>query len=119
MFGTMYMALDRWISAATVAHIYGKEPHEQDMFLSVDGREYGWQVVIGDGVSAEILRTFSLCLSRAIPEVVRVLRLPVPMSTLEQALVKTTICLVGCFFFVFFFFSVTAMPDQVILSNTL
>jgi len=92
MFGTIFMALEGWISAAAVAHIYGKEPHEEENFSSVNGREYSRQVVIGDGVSAEILRTFSLCVSRALPEVVRALRISVPMSTLELAigrLVKT------------------------------
>ena len=88
MFGTMFMALEGWISAAAVAHIYGKEPYEEDEYLSVNGREYSRQAVIGDGVSAEILRTFSLCISRALPEVVRVLRVSVPLSTLELSLVK-------------------------------
>ena len=88
MFGTIFMALDGWISAAAVAHIYGKEPHEEENFLSVNGREYSRQVVIGDGVSAEILRTYSLCVSRALPEVVRALRISVPMSTLELAIVR-------------------------------
>ncbi|KAG0624139.1 hypothetical protein M758_3G227100 [Ceratodon purpureus] len=86
MFGTVFMALEGWISAAAVAHIYGKEPHEEDEYLSVNGREYSRQAVIGDGVSAEILRTFSLCLSRALPEVVRFLHISVPMSTLELSL---------------------------------
>ena len=88
MFGTIFMALDGWISAAAVAHIYGKEPHEEENFLCVNGREYSRQVVIGDGVSAEILRTYSLCVSRALPEVVRALRISVPMSTLELAIVR-------------------------------
>lgn len=90
MFGTMIMALEAWISAAAVAHIYGKEPHEEDGYLSVNGREYSRHTVIGDGISAEILRTFSLCLSRALPEVVRALRISVPLSTLELSLVKFT-----------------------------
>lgn len=89
MFGTTFMALEAWISAAAVAHIYGKEPHQEDEYLSVNGREYSQHTVIGDGVSAEILRTFSLCICRAIPEVVRALRISVPLSTLELALVST------------------------------
>lgn len=88
MFGTMFMALETWISAAAVAHIYGKEPQDEDEYLSVNGREYSRQTVIGDGVSAEILRTISLCVSRALPEVVRALRISVPLSTLELSLVK-------------------------------
>lgn len=90
MFGTVFMALEGWLSAAAVAHIYGKGPHEEDEYLSVNGREYSRQAVIGDGVSAEILRTFSLCVSRALPEVVRTLRISVPLSTLELSLVKLT-----------------------------
>lgn len=82
------MALEGWITAATVAHIYGKEPHEEGNFSSVNGREYSRQVVIADGVSAEILHTYSLCVSRALPEVVRALRISVPMSTLELAIVR-------------------------------
>jgi hypothetical protein len=92
MFGTMFMALEGWISAAAVAHIYGKEPQDEDEYLSVNGslREYSRQAFIGDGVSAAILRTFSLCVSRALPEVVRALRISVPLSTLELSLVKLT-----------------------------
>lgn len=95
MFGTIVMALEAWISAAAVAHIYGKEPHQEDEYLSVNGREYPPHTVIGDGVSAEILRTFSLCICRAIPEVVRALRISVPLSTLELALVSTAFCSLG------------------------
>lgn len=87
MFGTVIMAVEAWISAAAVAHIYGKEPHQEDEYLSVNGREYSRHTVIGDGVSAEIMRTFSLCISRALSEVVRALRISVPLSTLELALV--------------------------------
>jgi hypothetical protein len=90
MFGTMFMALEGWISAAAVAHIYGKEPQDEVEYLSVNGREYSMQAFIGDGVSAAILRTFSLCVSRALPEVVRALRISVPLSTLELSLVKLT-----------------------------
>lgn len=93
MFGTMIMAVEAWISASAVAHIYGKDPLQEDDYLSVNGREYSRHTFIGDGVSTEILRTFSLCVSRALPEVVRALRISVPLSTLELALVKLTFLL--------------------------
>ena len=82
------MALEGWISAAAVAHIYGKELHEEENFSSVSRRECSRQVVIGYGVVVEILCTYSLCVSRALLEVVRALCIYVPMSTLEMAIVR-------------------------------
>ena len=101
MFGTIFMALEGWISATSLAHIYGKGRHEEDTFLCVRGREYSRQVVvIGNEVSAKALRT--RCKRRvwqALPDVVRALSIPVPMSTLELAIVRTLSLLHSCFNF--------------------
>lgn len=80
------MALDGWISAASIAHIYGRDATEEDDFVSINGKEYKRQVSIGDGVSAEIERTMAGCISRALPGLVETLRLPIAISTLELAL---------------------------------
>ncbi|CAM6084069.1 unnamed protein product [Calypogeia fissa] len=84
MFGTIWMALEEWISAATIAHIYGKEPQDEDEFVVANGREFRRQRHVADSTSAEISRTFSNCISRAFPDVVQALRLNVPISILEQ-----------------------------------
>ncbi|OAE30592.1 hypothetical protein AXG93_40s1200 [Marchantia polymorpha subsp. ruderalis] len=85
MFGTIWMALEEWISAATIAFIYGKEADCEHDFLSVNGREYSLQVVCEDGLSAEISKAFSTGIARVLPDVVQALRLRIPVSTLEQA----------------------------------
>jgi hypothetical protein len=111
MFGTMFMALEGWISATSLAHIYGKERHEEDTFLSVRGREYSRQVVIGNEVSAKALRT--ICKRRvwqALPEVVRALSIHVPMSTLELAIVRTLSLLHSCFSCVYCTHSTSLVP---------
>lgn len=88
MFGTIWMALEEWISAATIAFIYGKEADCEHDFLSVNGREYSLQVVCEDGLSAEISKAFSTGIARVLPDVVQALRLRIPVSTLEQACVR-------------------------------
>jgi hypothetical protein len=111
MFGTMFMALEGWISATSLAHIYGKERHEEDTFLSVRGREYSRQVVIGNEVSAKALRT--ICKRRvwqALPEVVRALSIHVPMSTLELAIVRTLSLLHSCFSCIYCTHSTSLVP---------
>lgn len=86
LFGTMWMALDEWISAASIAHVYGRDSSEEDNFSSINGKEYLRQATIGNGISVEIERTLSGCISRALPGLVEALRLSIPVSTLEQAL---------------------------------
>ena len=81
----MWMALDEWISAASIAHVYGSG--DEDNFSFINGKEYLRQVVIGNGVSAEIERTLGGCISRALPALAETFRLPLAVSTLEQALV--------------------------------
>jgi hypothetical protein len=82
----MWMALDEWISCASIAHIYGSG--NEDDFSFINGKEYVRQVVIGNGVSAEIERTLGGCISRALPALAEVFRLPLAVSTLEQGLVS-------------------------------
>eukprot|EP00249_Psilotum_nudum_P018918 c27020_g1_i1 orf=85-2037(+) len=85
-FGVIWMALDGWISAASIAYIYGRDASEEENFVTVNGREYTRKMRIGDGVSSGIERTISGWISRVLPGVVEALRLSVPVSTLEQAL---------------------------------
>lgn len=85
-FGTLWMALDGWISAASIAHVYGKGLDEEDNFVCVNGKEYLRQLRIPNGVSPEIERTLAGCISRALPALVETLRFPVPVSTLELSL---------------------------------
>lgn len=85
-FATMFMAVFGWISSSSLAYIYGKEEHLHEEYLSVNGREYPRKIVISDGRSSEIKQTLAGCLSRALPGLVAELRLPVPISTLEQGM---------------------------------
>ncbi|XP_042007549.1 putative RNA polymerase II subunit B1 CTD phosphatase RPAP2 homolog [Salvia splendens] len=85
-FSTMFMALFSWISSSSLAYIYGKEESFHEEYLSVNGREYPHKIVLSDGRSAEIKHTLAGCLARALPTLVTELRLPVPVSTLEQGL---------------------------------
>ncbi|KAH7425958.1 hypothetical protein KP509_11G079300 [Ceratopteris richardii] len=85
-FGTLWVALDGWISSATIAHIYGRHPDEYENFNNVNGKEYLRQVVIPEGVSAEIEKTLAGCISRALPGLAKILRFPLPISTLEVSL---------------------------------
>ncbi|XP_058082036.1 putative RNA polymerase II subunit B1 CTD phosphatase RPAP2 homolog [Magnolia sinica] len=87
-FATMWSALFGWVSASSLAYIYGRDESSQDEFLYVDGREYPCKIVLSDGRSSEIKQTLSGCIARALPAVVTNLRLPTPISTLEQALVR-------------------------------
>ncbi|XP_042009221.1 putative RNA polymerase II subunit B1 CTD phosphatase RPAP2 homolog [Salvia splendens] len=84
-FSTMFMALFSWISSSSLAYIYGKEESFHEEYLSVNGREYPHKI-LSDGRSAEIKHTLAGCLARALPTLVTELRLPVPVSTLEQGL---------------------------------
>ncbi|MCO5548326.1 hypothetical protein L7F22_001783 [Adiantum nelumboides] len=86
MFGTLWMALDSWISAASIAHVYGRDSSEEDNFTLINGKEYLRQVIISNGVSAEIERTLAGCISRMLPGLVEIFRIPIPVSTLEVSL---------------------------------
>lgn len=83
----MWMALFSWITSSSLAYIYGRDERLHEEFLLVNGKEYPQKIVLGDGRSSEIKQTLSGCLSRALPGVVADLRLPVPISTLEQGMV--------------------------------
>ncbi|KAH9308864.1 hypothetical protein KI387_036775, partial [Taxus chinensis] len=83
-FAEMWMAFDRWITASSVAYLYGREESDGDQFLRVNGREYPRKTV--SGLSAQIERTLASCISRALPGVAQSLRLSTPVSTLEQVL---------------------------------
>ncbi|KAL1535008.1 protein-serine/threonine phosphatase [Salvia divinorum] len=85
-FSTMFMALFSWVSSSSLAYIYGKDESSHEEYLSVNGREYPHKIVLSDGRSAEIKHTLAGCLARALPTLVTELRLPVPVSTLEQGL---------------------------------
>lgn len=83
----MWTALFGWVSASSLAYIYGRDESSQDDFLFVNGREYPRKVSLSDGRSSEIKQTFAGCISRSLPGVVADLRLPTPISFLEQFLV--------------------------------
>ncbi|KAL0292240.1 UNVERIFIED_CONTAM: putative RNA polymerase II subunit B1 CTD phosphatase RPAP2 [Sesamum calycinum] len=85
-FSTMFMALFAWITSSSLAYIYGKEESLHEEYLSVNGREYPHKVVMPDGRSSEIKQTLSGCLARALPGLVAELRLPIPLSTIEQGM---------------------------------
>lgn len=85
-FATTWIALDQWITRSSVAHLYGRDDSDADDFSTVNGRGYPHKIVSGGGLSTEIERTVGSCISRALPGVVQSLRLPTPISSLEQAL---------------------------------
>ncbi|KAI3869129.1 hypothetical protein MKW92_013087 [Papaver armeniacum] len=85
-FATMYMALFGWVTSSSLAYIYGRDEDSQEEFLSVNGRSYPCKIVLSDGRSSEIKHTLSGCLSRALPGLVMDLRLPAPVSFLEQGM---------------------------------
>ncbi|KAI3946437.1 hypothetical protein MKX01_017653 [Papaver californicum] len=85
-FATMYMALFGWVTSSSLAYIYGRDEDSQEEFLSVNGRSYPYKIVLSDGRSSEIKHTLSGCLSRALPGLVMDLRLPTPVSFLEQGM---------------------------------
>ncbi|KAL5067517.1 hypothetical protein RYX36_018404 [Vicia faba] len=86
-FATMWNAFFSWITSSSLAHIYGRDVSFHEEFLSVNGREYPSKIVLTDGRSSEIKQTLARCLARALPAVAAELRLPIPLSTLEQAVV--------------------------------
>ncbi|XP_051122212.1 putative RNA polymerase II subunit B1 CTD phosphatase RPAP2 homolog [Andrographis paniculata] len=87
-FSTMFMAIFAWISSSSLAYIYGKEESFHEDYLSVNGREYPRKIVLSDGRSSEIKQTLADCLSRALPGLVAEIRLPIPISILEQGIVR-------------------------------
>eukprot|EP00850_Spirogloea_muscicola_P010762 SM000064S19784 [mRNA] locus=s64:511766:514413:+ [translate_table: standard] len=86
-FGSLWMALEGWISAASIAFFY-KRPQSGDAWLELGGREYGPRTVLRDGTSAGIAKTFAECVGRSLPEVQQALRLSVSNSALQQATVS-------------------------------
>ena len=81
------MALFAWITSSSIAHIYGRNESSHEEYLSVNGREYPQKIVLTDGRSSEIKQTLAGCLARALPGLVADLRLPTPVSNLEQGVV--------------------------------
>ncbi|XP_060167391.1 putative RNA polymerase II subunit B1 CTD phosphatase RPAP2 homolog [Lycium barbarum] len=85
-FATMFNSLFTWISSSSLAFIYGHDENNNEEYLSINGREYPCKIVLSDGRSTEIKQTLAGCLARALPGLVADLRLPVPISTLEQGM---------------------------------
>ncbi|PWA99608.1 hypothetical protein CTI12_AA005110 [Artemisia annua] len=85
-FGTMFMSLFAWVSSSTLAYVYGRDDSFHEDYASVNGREYPRKIVLTDGRSSEIKQTLAGCLSRALPGLIRDLRLPTPVSTIEFGL---------------------------------
>lgn len=83
----MWMALFAWVTSSSLAYIYGKDESSHEDYLMVNGREYPRKIVLRDSCSSEIKQTIEGCLGRAFPGVVGELRLPIPISTLEQGAV--------------------------------
>nr|GFA77237.1 putative RNA polymerase II subunit B1 CTD phosphatase RPAP2 homolog [Tanacetum cinerariifolium] len=89
-FGTMFMSLFAWVSSSTLAYVYGRDDSFHEDYASVNGREYPQKIVLTDGRSSEIRQTLAGCLSRTLPGLIRDLRLPTPVSTIELGLVRDT-----------------------------
>jgi len=83
----MWNAIFSWMTSSSLAYIYGRDESFHEEYLSVNGREYPCKIVLSDGRSSEIKQTLAGCLARAFPPVVAGLRLPIPISTLEQGMV--------------------------------
>jgi len=81
------MALFAWITSSSLAYIYGRDESLHEEYLSVNGREYPCKITLADGRSTEIKQTLAGCLARALPGLSADLRLPTPISTLEQGMV--------------------------------
>ena len=88
----MWNALFSWMTSSSLAYIYGRDESCHEEYLFVNGREYPSKVVLPDGRSSEIKQTLAGCLARALPGVIAALKLPTPVSTLEQGLVLIMIC---------------------------
>ncbi|PON69610.1 RNA polymerase II subunit B1 CTD phosphatase RPAP2-like protein [Parasponia andersonii] len=85
-FAKMWSALFTWTTSSTLAYIYGRNESLHEEYLSVNGREYPRKIVLGDGRSSEIKQTLASSLARALPGLVADLRLPTPISSLEQGM---------------------------------
>ncbi|XP_042481168.1 putative RNA polymerase II subunit B1 CTD phosphatase RPAP2 homolog [Macadamia integrifolia] len=85
-FATMFMALFGWITSSSLAYIYGRDESSCEEFSVVNGREYPCKRVLSDGRSSEIKQTLASCLAQTLPSLVMDLRLPTPVSALEQGL---------------------------------
>ncbi|KAH0453944.1 hypothetical protein IEQ34_018268 [Dendrobium chrysotoxum] len=83
-FATMWMALFGWITCSSLAYIYGHDESSYENFMLINGKEYPRKVIMSDGQSLEIRKTLDGFICRTLPVVVRDLRLPVPVSTLEK-----------------------------------
>ena len=86
-FAKMWNALFTWTTSSTLAYIYGRDDSLHEEYLLVNGRDYPQKIVLGDGRSSEIKQTLAGSLARALPGLVADLRLPTPISSLEQGMV--------------------------------
>lgn len=85
-FATMWMALFGWITCSSLAYIYGHDECSYENFMLVNGKEYPRKVTLSDGQSLEIRQTLDGFMCRILPVVVKDLRLPVSVSTLEKTM---------------------------------
>lgn len=92
----MWNSLFTWITSSTLAYIYGRDESFHEEFLSVNGREYPPKIVLAGGRSSEIKKTLDESFARALPGVVSELRLPTPISSLEQGMVLILNLFVFC-----------------------
>ncbi|KAB2621680.1 RNA polymerase II subunit B1 CTD phosphatase RPAP2-like protein [Pyrus ussuriensis x Pyrus communis] len=83
-FLTMWNSLFTWITSSTLAYIYGRDERFHEEFLSINGKEYPRKIVLAGGHSSEIKKTLAESLAPTLPGVVSQLRLPTPVSSLEQ-----------------------------------
>ena len=83
----MWMALFAWVTSSSLAYIYGRDESDHEDYLSVNGREYARKIFLRDGHSSEIRITAEGCLARTFPGLIADLRLPIPVSILEQGVV--------------------------------
>lgn len=83
----MWNALFSWTTSSTLAYIYGRDESLHEEYATVNGREYPQKIVLEDGRSSEIKQTLAGSLARALPGLVAELRLPTPISSLEQGMV--------------------------------
>ncbi|KAK1420784.1 hypothetical protein QVD17_22647 [Tagetes erecta] len=86
-FAKMFMSLFAWVSSSTLTYVYGGEDSSaEEHYSSINGREYPQKIFLADGRSSEIKLTLATCLARALPGLVRHLRLATPVSTIEYAM---------------------------------
>ncbi|KAF6156518.1 hypothetical protein GIB67_011319 [Kingdonia uniflora] len=86
-FGTMWKSIFGWITSSSLAYIYGRDENSCEEFSLVEGREYLHKVYLIGGRSSEIKQTLAACLSRVVFELIKDLKLPIPLTALERGMV--------------------------------